>query len=98
MPFVSYNDREANQVDWDAPELRAVWTRSAAAMRSARQETQPAQQQEQLHSAVFGSYYDKYACMCGLYYLARCWQGGGSARLAEEFAAGWQGFAEKTLS
>lgn len=22
--FVSYNDREANQVDWDAPELRAV--------------------------------------------------------------------------
>ena len=74
--FVSYNDREANQVDWDAPELRAVWTRSAAAMRSARQETQPAQQQEQLHSAVFGSYYDKYACMCGLYYLARCWQGG----------------------
>ena len=96
--FVSYNDREANQVDWDAPELRAVWTRSAAAMRSARQETQPAQQQEQLHSAVFGSYYDKYACMCGLYYLARCWQGGGSARLAEEFTAGWQGFAEKTLS
>ena len=87
--FVSYNDREANQVDWDAPELRAVWTRSAAAMRSARQETQPAQQQEQLHSAVFGSYYDKYACMCGLYYLARCWQGGGSARLAEEFAAAW---------
>lgn len=74
--FVSYNDREANQVDWDAPELRAVWTWSAAAMRSARQETQPAQQQEQLHSAVFGSYYDKYACMCGLYYLARCWQGG----------------------
>lgn len=61
-------------------------------------ETQPAQQQEQLHSAVFGSYYNKYACMCGLYYLARCWQGGGSARLAEEFAAGWQGFAEKTLS
>ena len=96
--FVSYNDREANQVDWDAPELRAVWTRSAAAMRSARQETQPAQQQEQLHSAVFGSYYDKYACMCGLYYLARCWQEGGSARLAEEFTAGWQGFAEKTLS
>ena len=67
-------------------------------MRAARRETRHAQQQEQLHSAIFGSYYDKYACMCGLCYLARRWQEGGPARLAEEFAAGWQGFAEKTLS
>lgn len=95
--FVSYNDQEAGAVDWDAAPLRDVLTRSAAAMRSARQETRPAQQQEWLRRAVFGSYYDKYACMCGMLYLARRWQEGGPAHLAAELAAGWQDFAEKTL-
>lgn len=93
--FVSYNDQEASAVDWDSAQLRRVWETSCADMRAARSEQRSDAQQDWLYRAIFGEYYAKYACMCGMLYLARCWQAGGSQQLAKEFAAGWQGFAEK---
>lgn len=94
--FVSYNGLEASEVDWNAGKLRKVGLQSRADMLAARQENRSEQQEEWLQRAIFGSrYYDKYACMCGMLYLARRWQEGGTKQLATEFKAGWQGFSEK---
>lgn len=93
--FVSYNGLEASEVDWDSEKLRKVWLQSRDDMLAARKESRSGQQEEWLERAIFGHYYDKYACMCGMLYLARCWQEGGITQLAKEFAAGWQGFSEK---
>lgn len=48
-------------------------------------------------SEQFGNYYDKYACMCGMIYLAKEWQLGGYARLKELFDQGYHGFARKCI-
>lgn len=39
----------------------------------------------------------KYACMCGMIYLAKEWQLGGYARLKELFDQGYHGFARKCI-
>lgn len=39
----------------------------------------------------------KYACMCGMIYLAKEWQLGGYSRLKELFDQGYHGFARKCI-
>lgn len=93
--FVSYDGKEAAKVDWNAEKLRQVWLQCSREMREARAERCAEQREEWLYRSICGVYYEKYACMCGMLHLARCWQVGGAAQLAKEFAAGWRGFAEK---
>ncbi len=95
--FVSYEGKEASEIDWDSELLRDVWRRSSAEMERALAEADAEKQADFLERAIFGDYYDKYACMCGMMYLAQCWKEGGTERLAEEFAAGFAGFAEKAV-
>lgn len=95
--FVSYNGQEASEVDWDSELLRSVWIRSAEDMRTAQNEHRDSQRREWLYRAIFGKYYDKFACMCGMLHFADCWRKGGLGRLKEEFAAGWPDFARKAM-
>ena len=48
-----------------------------------------------LSRANCGRYYEKFACMAGMLYLAGQWRQGGTAALAEQFRAGYHGFAER---
>ena len=42
-------------------------------MKLALIETNPQSQEQYIYEANFGNYYDKYACMCGMLYLAKQW-------------------------
>lgn len=66
-------------------------------MKLALMETNPQSQEQYIYEANFGNYYDKYACMCGMIYLAKEWQLGGYARLTELFDQGYHGFARKCI-
>ncbi len=46
-----------------------------------------------LSRANCGKYYEKFACMAGMLYLAEQWLQGGTPALAERFQAGYHGFA-----
>jgi len=66
-------------------------------MRSALNEEAPELQQKNLYDALCGSYYDKFACMSGMLYLANLWLDSGLLALKREFEQGYRGFAGKAV-
>ena len=60
-------------------------------------ETDPDRQKQFLEEAVCGSYYEKFACMCGMLYLADRWETQGIDGLQSAFAD-YHGFAQRALS
>lgn len=93
--LVSYNQQEINSVEWE--KLEDIYIQSINKMKLALMETNPQSQEQYIYDANFGNYYDKYACMCGMIYLAKEWQLGGYARLKELFDQGYHGFARKCI-
>lgn len=93
--LVSYNQQEINSVEWE--KLEDIYIQSINKMKLALMETNPQSQEQYIYEANFGNYYDKYACMCGMIYLAKEWQLGGYARLKELFDQGYHGFARKCI-
>jgi len=94
--LVSYNGQEVDTVSWEGEKLAEVYNFSVSKMKGALQEKSHEKQKQFIYEANFGSYYDKYAAMCGLIYLGRQWQSGGFFRLKELFDQGYRGFAAKS--
>ena len=94
--LVSYNGQEVNTVLWDGEELTKVYNNSILRMEAALCETNAEKQKQYIYEANFGNYYDKYAAMCGMIYLGRQWQRGGTSRLKELFTQGYHSFAAES--
>lgn len=96
--LISYNAKEITDIDWQDEKLREVRQQSIQEMQKALVVEDSKEQKDYLYRAQCGNnYYDKYACMCGLLYLAEVWEQGGIPALKECFLQGWHGFAEKCL-
>ena len=93
--LVSYDAMEIDEVDWSAPELQKVREKSCKTMHKALASTDEKEQEHYLYTAQCGNYYDKYACMAGMLYLAEQWQMGGVQALKTCFIWGYHGFAKK---
>lgn len=93
--LVSYEAREIEDIDWNTPELWKVRKSSNETMRKALSEQNKKEQEHYLYTAQCGNYYEKYACMSGMLYLAALWQKGGLSALKACFDEGYFGFAEK---
>lgn len=94
--LVSYRGAEIADVDWNGPELRDVGRKSAQTMEQALAAVDPEERQSFLYRAQCGDYYDKYACMAGMLYLAEKWREGGVSALKARLEAGYRGFAAET--
>ena len=93
--LVSYNQQEIDSVEWE--KLEDIYIQSTNKMKLALMEKNPQSQEQYIYEANFGNYYDKYACMSAMIYLAKEWQLGGYARLKELFDQGYHGFARKCI-
>lgn len=94
--LISYNAMEIDTVDWRDKEFEEIWERNQIRMKAAHNENIPENQQKNLYDAICGDYYDKFACMCGMLYLADVWLDGELPALKSEFEKGYKNFAEKT--
>lgn len=94
--LLSYQATEIDCVDWHTPELTEVAAASRAKLRLALTETDPDRQKQFLEEAVCGSYYEKFACMCGMLYLADRWETQGIDGLQSAFAD-YHGLCSKGL-
>lgn len=65
-------------------------------MRATLAETDPEKEKQCLYDAICGKYYEKFACMCGMLYLANQWETKGMDGLKAAFS-NYHGFAAKTL-
>ena len=95
--LLSYQTQELDAVNWHSVRLAAVEERCRERMAAALRERDAATQEKNLYEALCGDYYEKYACMCGMLYLARVWERFGIPGLKSCFGAGWSGFAAKTI-
>lgn len=95
--LVSYQSMEIGAVAWKESKIQDVAAKSRARMRAALRETDPEAQERYRREAIFGRYYEKFACMCGMIYLAECWLRGGIPALLEEYRKGYHGFADRSL-
>lgn len=91
--LVSYGGKELRETDWTAPELRQVRETSRRKLQKALAAEDAAEEAAYLSQANCGKYYEKFACMAGMLYLAEQWRQGGTAALANRFQAGYHGFA-----
>lgn len=94
--LLSYQATEIDRVDWHTPQLTGAAAASRAKLRRALAETDPDRQKQFLEEAVCGPYYEKFACMCGMLYLAGQWETHGIDGLQAAFAD-YHGFAQRTL-
>ena len=95
--LIAYENRRIDQVDWDSDFWKRIEQTSRAKMCEAVAETDPKKQKAHLRGGFCGRYEEKYACMCGMIYLAKQWQEKGMDGLKESFAD-YHGFAEKTIA
>lgn len=93
--LVSYGGKELADTDWASPELLRVHEASRAELGRALAARDGAEREAYLARANCGGYYEKFACMAGMLYLAGVWRQGGAAALAERFRAGYHGFAKR---
>ena len=94
--LIAYDDTGIGRVDWDSDFFKQIKQKSREKMREAIAETDPVRQKEHLRRAFCGRYEDKYACICGMLYLAGRWQKSGMNGLKESFSD-FHGFAEKMI-
>lgn len=95
--LISYRSCSIDKVDWHSKELEDVYASSKKRMREALAETERDKQKKLLYDSICGNYYEKFACMCGMLYLARVWEKEGIGGLRGEFTS-FCGFAEKTIT
>ena len=95
--LVSYQATEIAHVNWHSEQLNEVYSTCKERMRSALAETDVKKQEQFLNDATCGAYYEKFACMCGMLYLAGQWEAKGLSGLKTAFLD-FHGFAEKVLA
>lgn len=83
-------------MDWHSAQLEKVYSFCKEKMHIALTETSPEKQRQFLYDAICGSYFEKFACMCGMLYLANQWRAKGIDGLKSSFSD-YHGFAQKTL-
>lgn len=93
--LLSYNDKNMDETDWKSDKLSGVFKNSKQQLKYAIMENDRSRQEKYLYDAIFGDYYNKYACMAGMLYLADCWMKNGTEALIKEFQRGYAGFASK---
>lgn len=94
--LISFNSTEIDKVDWHSPQLEKVYSSCKERMRAALAEMNPEKQKQFLYDAICGKYFEKFACMCGMLYLADQWEAKGMDGLKAAFSD-YHGFAKKTL-
>ena len=94
--LLSYGSTEITEVNWHDERLERAYSSGKVRMRAALAETDAEKQNKYLLDAVCGSYYEKFACMCGMMYLAECWERDGVEGLKRQ-SENWHGFAAATL-
>ncbi|MCD8144463.1 MAG: hypothetical protein LUD79_03850 [Oscillospiraceae bacterium] len=95
--LLSYDAKDIDTVDWQSKELLAVFERSREKLKSALVEQDITKQNQFIYEANYGNYYDKFACMCGMLYLASLWLKGGDIALKTAMDEGYKGFASKAV-
>lgn len=95
--LVSYKGKNISEISWKDDKLAEVWRKNSQRMKEALAEREPVEQNRKLDEAVCGKYNEKFACMCGMLYLADLRQSGGIQALQEVYAAGFRGFAQKAV-
>lgn len=93
--LLSFQGKELDAVEWDSPRLWEVRERSARTLGDALLCRDEAEQRGFLHTAQCGAYYDKFACMAGMLYLAEVWKRGGVPALADQLRGGYAGFSAR---
>ena len=95
--LIAYENRRIDRVDWNSEHWKRIGETSRAKMREAVAETDPEKQKAHLRGGFCGRYEEKYACMCGILYLAKQWQKNGMEGLKTSFSD-FHGFAEKAIA
>ncbi|MCD8084970.1 MAG: hypothetical protein LUF28_01325 [Clostridiales bacterium] len=95
--LLSYNAKDIDTVDWQSKELLTVFERSRKKLTSALVEQDTTKQNQFLYEAHYGNYYDKFACMCGMLYLATLWLKGGDVAIKTAMEEGYRDFAGKAV-
>lgn len=80
-------------VDWHSEKLTRVRADSRAKLTRALAETDPEKQKTYLYEADRGGWYNKYAAMAGMLFLAGRWEEGGMPALQTILDTGSEGFA-----
>lgn len=94
--LISYQATDIDRVNWHSGHLSDVYRFCKSKMESALTETDPARQTHYLYDAICGAYYEKFACMCGMLYLADQWEANGIHGLQDAFKD-YHGFARRTV-
>lgn len=94
--LISYQATDIDHVNWHSEQLRQVYRSCKGKMRAALAETDSGCQAQYLYDAICGAYYEKFACMCGMLYLANQWETNGIQGLQDAFQD-YHGFARKTI-
>lgn len=95
--LLSYESSDIGNINWNDEKLKSVSEKSRQIMKRAIGIKSASEQKKYLNRAVCGSYYDKFACMCGMFYLAECYEKGGLEQLKKIFEKGYKGFAAITI-
>jgi len=95
--LLSFGGKNLIENDFHTEKLNASGKTNAIKMLSALNEKNPEKQKELLDEAVCGSYYEKFAAICGMMHLFDIWEKGGTQTLKNLFNKGCRGFAVETV-
>ncbi|MDD6796639.1 MAG: hypothetical protein PUE01_14755 [Clostridiaceae bacterium] len=95
--LVAFDNKNIDEVNWESEEWQKVKQKSKEIMKLALCETKQEKQKKYLHDAFCGSYKEKFACMCGMFYLVDCWHDKGIEGIKNEFKLGYEDFAKRCI-
>lgn len=93
--LVSFEDKDIGLVNWKDERWNIIKESSKRKMQEALVATDKQEQDKFLYNAIYGNYYEKFACMSGMFYLVECWQKNGIQGLKTVFEEGYAGFSVK---
>lgn len=85
--LVSYQNKDIQAVDWHSDMLKNIRQKSRKQLVCALNEQDETKRSQNLEEAFCGKYDEKYACMCGMLYLADLWEKTVLRRLKTAFLA-----------
>lgn len=95
--LIAHEGKRLEYIDWHSSKLKEVYRVCTAKMKKALDTVDAACQKKWLESAFCGNYYDKYACMCGMFYLEKIWEKEGVIGLKRCLNGGYKNFAVRTI-
>lgn len=95
--LLAFEGVRIDQVNWEDDRLRQAYDSGLELLRKAQAQTDREKQEEALVKGFCGPFYDKYACMCGMMYLADTWKREGKDGLKKELDH-FEGFIDRILA